>query len=83
MDCFAVQLTPRRGRPPHRFSDIQACLPYIGPVWLLSWETLDTERMLEKRRENDEKAKLFLEQYKSMDWEFNAKGSLLVKLIKK
>jgi len=82
-DCFAVRLTPRRGRPPIRFPGIQACLPYIEPAWLVSWEKLDTERMLEERRLGIEETKLFYEQYKSVEWEFDAKGKLLVKLIEK
>lgn len=83
IDCFSVQLTPRRGRPPHRFPDIQACLPYIEPAWLLSWETLDTPKIMEKRAKDTEKAKQFWAQYKSVDWEFDVKGGLLVKLTQK
>ena len=49
-DCFAESLRPRRGRPPQYFPDIQACLPYLEPAWLVAWETLDSERLLEKRK---------------------------------
>lgn len=49
-DCFAVSLRPRRGRPPQYFPDIQACLPYLEPAWLVAWEPLDTQRLLEKGR---------------------------------
>lgn len=48
-DCFAVQLTPRKGRPPHYFPEIQACLPSIEPGWLVGWETLDTKKMLHEK----------------------------------
>ena len=47
-DCFAVQLAPRRGRPPLYFPEIQACLPYIEPAWLVAWDPLDTKRMMEE-----------------------------------
>ncbi len=50
MDCFNVSLRSRRGRPPRYFPEIQACLPWIDPVWLVAWETLDVEAMLEKYR---------------------------------
>ena len=80
VDCFTVRLTPRRGRPPLYFPDIQACLPYIEPAWLISWEKLDTEGIMEERRLGVEKAKEFYEQYKS---ELDAKGKPVVKRTKK
>jgi len=46
-DCFAVQLYPRKGRPPLFFQPVQACIPFIEPAWLLGWETLDTQKLLE------------------------------------
>jgi hypothetical protein len=49
-DCFGVNLKPKRGRPPHNYPDIQACLPYLDPDWLLASEALDTAKMLEERR---------------------------------
>lgn len=65
-NCFTVRLTPRRGRPPQYFPDIQACIPYIEPEWLVSSEKLDIELLHEQRRAADEEAKAFLEQYKSV-----------------
>jgi len=47
-NCFQVQQTPRRGRPPIRFPGIQACLPYIDVDWLVAWQPLDTKRMMEE-----------------------------------
>ncbi len=44
--CFAVDLAPRRGRPSRSFNDIQACLPFIEPEWLIDWEVLDLEAMM-------------------------------------
>lgn len=49
-ECFDVPLMSRRGRPPHYFPDIQACLPCIEAAWLVSSEVLDTKKMLEDRR---------------------------------
>ncbi|PSR13268.1 MAG: hypothetical protein DA408_07150 [Bacteroidetes bacterium] len=43
--CFAVHLTPHRGRPRLYFRAIQACLPYLEPDWLVAWEPLDSKRM--------------------------------------
>lgn len=82
-DCFSVRLTPQRGRPPARFPGIQACLPYIDASWVRSWELLDTEGMLAERKARCEAAKQFYEAYQSIEWEFDAKGKLLVKLTKK
>ena len=48
-NCFQVQQTPRRGRPPIQFPGIQACLPYIEPAWLVASEPLDTKRMMEEK----------------------------------
>jgi len=82
-DCFAVRLTPRRGRPPIRFPGIQACLPYIEPAWLVSWEKLDIELLYEQRRAAGEASKAFFEQYEVVEWKFGAKGKLSVKITKK
>lgn len=82
-DCFSVILTPRRGRPTTYFPSIQACLPYIDASWVRSWELLDTEQMLAERKARYEATKQFYETYQSIEWEFDAKGKLLVKLTKK
>lgn len=78
--CFAVSLRPRRGRPPHHFPGIQVCLPYIDPAWLVAWETLNIAGIMEKKKADQAKAEQFLEQYKSIAWEFDNQGKLLVKL---
>ncbi len=47
--CFKVETSPRKGRPPYYYPEIQACLPYIEPNWLVGWEVLDTEEILRLR----------------------------------
>jgi hypothetical protein len=47
--CFKVETSPRKGRPPYNYPEIQACLPYIEPNWLVGWEVLDTEKILRLR----------------------------------
>ena len=58
-DCFAVKIKPHRGRPRRYFRDIQACLPFIEPSWVISWETLDTVSIQEERRIGMEKVLAF------------------------
>jgi hypothetical protein len=48
--CFDVQLAPRRGRPPHYFPSIQACLASIEPDWLSGWEILDTKKIMQDKQ---------------------------------
>jgi hypothetical protein len=48
--CFAVNLGPRRGRPPLYFPGIQVCLPRIEPAWLVASERVDTEAMIENHK---------------------------------
>jgi hypothetical protein len=45
-DCFTLQLKRKRGRPRKYFQDIQACLPYIEPEWLVKKEIFDNKKFL-------------------------------------
>jgi Domain of unknown function (DUF3841) len=51
LDCFTVDLKPRRGRPPQYFKSIQACLPYIEPEWLVSKLPFDAPKMIQDSKD--------------------------------
>jgi hypothetical protein len=57
--------------------------PFAG--WRNKWPNATSiiELLYEQRRAAEEWNKAFYEQYKSVEWEFDAKGKLLVKLIEK